>query len=74
MDKKYTQIITELNTNYTKSPNIIKLWQVYLQIKKQRFMNDLYKCEQMLQKINQINDISPESLLTLYIMQEYVFS
>ena len=33
MDTKYKQIITKLNTNYTKSPNIIKLWQIYLQIK-----------------------------------------
>ena len=74
MDAKYKQIITKLNANYTTSPNIIKLWQKYLQIKKQRFMNDLYKCEQMLQKINQINDISPELLLTLYIMQQYASS
>ena len=60
MDTKYKQIITSLNTNYTKSPNIITLWQVYLQIKKQRFMDDLCKCEQMLQQINNINNITFE--------------
>ena len=70
MDTKYNQIITGLNTNYTKSPDLIKLWQVYLQIKKQRFLDDLYKCEQMLQQINNINPISMESLLTLYIIRE----
>ena len=74
MDTKYKQIITSLNTNYTKSPNIITLWQVYLQIKKQRFIDDLDKCEQMLQQINQLSNINSESLITLYIMQHYGFT
>ena len=71
MDAKYKQIITKLNANYTTSPNIIKLWQKYLQIKKQRFMDDLCKCEQMLQRIVTVTNISMESLITLYLMQEY---
>ena len=71
MDAKYKQIITKLNANYTTSPNIIKLWQKYLQIKRQRFMDDLCKCEKMLQRINSVNNISMESLLTLYLIQEY---
>ena len=71
MDAKYKQITAELNANYTTSPNIIKLWQVYLQIKKQRFMDDLCRCEQMLQRINAVTNISMESLITLYLMQEY---
>jgi hypothetical protein len=71
MDTKYKQIITRLNTNYTQSPHLIKLWQVYLQIKKQRFMDDLCRCEQMLQRINTVTNISMESLITLYLMQEY---
>ena len=71
MDAKYKQIITKLNANYTTSPNIIKLWQKYLQIKKQRFMDDLCRCEQMLQRINAVTNISMESLITLYLMQEY---
>jgi len=71
MDAKYKQIITKLNANYTTSPNIIKLWQKYLQIKKQRFMDDLCKCEQMLQRIDTVTNISMESLITLYLMQEY---
>jgi len=71
MDVKYKQITAKLNANYNTSPNIIKLWQKYLEIKKQRFMDDLCKCEQMLQQINNINNISMESLLTLYLMQEY---
>ena len=71
MDAKYKQIITKLNANYTTSPNIIKLWQKYLQIKKQRFMHDLCKCEQMLQRIDTVTNISMESLITLYLMQEY---
>ena len=74
MDTKYKQIITSLNTNYTKSPNIITLWQVYLQIKKQRFIDDLDKCEQMLQQINQLNNVNSESLIALYIMQQYGFT
>ena len=74
MDTKYKQIITSLNTNYTKSPNIITLWQVYLQIKKQRFIDDLDKCEQMLQQINQLNNVNSESLISLYIMQQYGFT
>ena len=71
MDTKYKQIITRLNTNYTQSPHLIKLWQKYLQIKKQRFMDDLCKCEQMLQRIDTVTNISMESLITLYLMQEY---
>ena len=71
MEAKYKQIITKLNANYTTSPNIIKLWQKYLQIKKQRFMDDLCKCEQMLQRIDTVTNISMESLITLYLMQEY---
>jgi len=71
MDAKYKQIITKLNANYTTSPNIIKLWQKYLQIKKQRFMDDLCKCEKMLQRIDTVTNISMESLITLYLMQEY---
>ena len=71
MDAKYKQIITKLNANYTTSPNIIKLWQKYLQIKKQRFMDDLCKCEQMLQRIDTVTNISMESLITRYLMQEY---
>ena len=71
MDAKYKQIITKLNANYTTSQNIIKLWQKYLQIKKQRFMDDLCKCEQMLQRIDTVTNISMESLITLYLMQEY---
>ena len=71
MDAKYKQIITKLNANYTTSPNIIKLWQKYLQIKKQRFMDDLCKCEQMLQRIDTVTNISMESLITLYLMEEY---
>ena len=71
MDTKYNQIITRLNTNYMQSPHLIKLWQVYLQIKKQRFMDDLCRCEQMLQRINTVTNISMESLITLYLMQEY---
>ena len=74
MDTKYKQIITSLNTNYTKSPNIITLWQVYLQIKKQRFIDDLDKCEQMLQQINQLNNVNSESLIAVYIMQQYGFT
>ena len=69
MDDKYQQMIIKLDENYQKYPNIIKMWQVYLQIKKQRFIDDLQKCEQMLHKIDhQTNDISPESILTLYIL------
>ena len=71
MDTKYKQVIARLNTNYTQSPHLIKLWQVYLQIKKQRFMDDLCKCEKMLIHINSVNNISMESLLTLYLIQEY---
>ena len=74
MDTKYKQIITRLNTNYTQSPHLIKLWQVYLQIKKQRFIDDLDKCEQMLQQINQLNNVNSESLIALYIMQQYGFT
>ncbi len=70
MDTKYNQITTELNANYNKSPSLINLWQIYLQIKKQRFLDDLRKCEQMLQQINSFNPINMESLLTLYIINE----
>ena len=69
MDNKYQQITIALDTNYNKYPNLIKMWQVYLQIKKQRFIDDLQKCEQMLHKINHLsNDISPKSILTLYML------
>lgn len=69
MDDKYQQMIIKLDENYQKYPNIIKMWQVYLQIKKQRFIDDLQKCEQMLHKIDhQGVDICPESILTLYIL------
>lgn len=70
MDTKYNQITTKLNANYNKSPNLIHLWQTYLQIKKQRFLSDLHKCEQMLQQINSLSPINMESLLTLYIIHE----
>jgi hypothetical protein len=70
MDKKYKQIITALDENYAKSPNIINIWQIYLQTKRKRFTETLEQCEQMLRIIDQLGDIPLETILTLCIMSE----
>jgi len=70
MDEKYKQIITALDANYPKSPNIINIWQIYLQTKRKRFTEALEQCEQMLRIIDQRGDIPLETILTLCIMRE----
>ena len=70
MDEKYNQIITALDANYQKSPNIINIWQIYLQTKRKRFLKALEQCEQMLRIIDQLGDIPLETILTLCIISE----
>ena len=72
MDEKYQQIMIALDTNYPKSPNIINIWKIYLQTKRSRFIEELEKCEQILHIIDQLGDISLETILTLYLMRQFI--
>jgi hypothetical protein len=71
MDKKYQQIMIALDSNYTKSPNIINIWKIYLQTKRSHFIEELDKCEQMLHLIGHVDDIPSETILTLYLMRQF---
>jgi len=70
MDEKYHQIMTKLDINYLKSPNIINIWKIYLQEKRGRFIKELEKCEQILCTIGQVGDIPIEDILTLCLMRQ----
>ena len=61
-----------LYVNYTKSPNIINIWKIYLQTKKSRFIKEIEKCEQILPIIDQLGDIPIETILTLCLMRQFI--
>ena len=72
MDEKYKQINIALNTNYPISPQIINIWQIYLQAKRKCFIETLDKCEQMLHLIGQVDDIPAETILILFLMRQFL--
>ena len=72
MDTQYHKIMIALDANYPKSPNIINIWQIYLQTKRKRFTEALEQCEQMLRIIDQLGDIPLETILTLCLMRQFL--
>lgn len=75
MDAKYNRITTNLKTKYAEAPVIIEMWQYYLRVKKQKFIESLEQCEQMLNQLDQIDNIrsfDSKTLLMLYIMNKYM--
>jgi hypothetical protein len=65
METRISDLENKLDDRLGSHPTLVKLWKEYLKIKKRRFENDLIQCENMLDKIEEINDPSPEQLLLL---------
>ncbi len=71
MEERYNHIIEKLNSKKHEAPDLIKIWQYYLTIKKQTFMESLQKCEYMLEHTNDLPQIDKNTLLILYLLNKY---
>jgi hypothetical protein len=68
MDEVYENILIKMNYKRNSHPNMIKLWESYLKYKKQDFLDNLKHCENMIKKIETVNDLSTINILSLYIL------
>ena len=67
MDELYKNTINQLNIKKNTHPNIMKLWNIYLKEKRKNFINDMNKCIEFVNKI-QNEDLSLMNILSLYII------
>mgnify|MGYP001216633604 FL=1 len=69
MDEKYNLIIERLEVFREKFPNIVNLWDVFLQKRQEIFLQNLNKAEYFLNNCDNIlqDDLKPETIATLYL-------
>jgi uncharacterized protein YjiS (DUF1127 family) len=72
MDQYYNEIIDKLNEKKDSHPNLTKLWTNYMTLTKERFINNIKKCQDLLEMLDDENmrDLSLQSVVTLFILQE----
>jgi len=68
MERDYKRIIDKLNNYKNTHPNFYNLWAHYLRIKKENFRQDLINCSKVIERLETQNDITPENLITLLIL------
>jgi hypothetical protein len=61
-------IHSKLNTHETSHPNIIEIWREYIEIKKNSYMKALVDCDIMIRNITEHRDISPKTIMLLYML------
>lgn len=72
MDQYYNEIVDKLNEKKDSHPNLTKLWTNYMTLTKERFINNIKKCQDLLEMLDDENmtDLSLQSVVTLFILQE----
>jgi hypothetical protein len=68
MDELYKNAVIKMNDKRNSHPNIIKLWEFYLKYKKEEFLDNLKHCENMIEKMETVDDLSAINILSLYIL------
>ena len=63
MDEKLNNIKTYFELKRMSHPNLIKIWSEYIKIKEKKFNNDMQRCLNMLDKIDNFNDLTMEEIL-----------
>uniref|UniRef100_A0A6C0BYL9 Uncharacterized protein n=1 Tax=viral metagenome TaxID=1070528 RepID=A0A6C0BYL9_9ZZZZ len=68
MDTVYENIVNSLNEKKETHPNLSNLWVFYLKHKKKEFLNSIKKCENIIKKLDNLNDLTVLNILSLYIL------
>ena len=69
IDEKYNFILEQLKKTGENYPQITDLWNKYLQLKKENFLDVLNKAEYFINNCDTLleNDISPKTIAILYL-------
>ena len=68
MDALYENIVINMDEKKNTHPNIIKIWKKYLKYKKKIFVDDINQCNDVIQKLSTVNDLSTINIISLYIL------
>jgi hypothetical protein len=70
MDQQYTTIAINSKRLSTKYPNIIELWEKYINIKKKLFVESMQDCEKVVEKLdlNECDDLEKKQILLMYLL------
>ena len=70
MDSRVYKIKEELELLKNNYPNVIKLWDIYINKKKELFEQSLTECEELIYKLKneKVHDLSEKVILLMYLL------
>jgi len=66
MEVRFQRIIEQLERKKDTHPHLAHLWQSYIKIKKQRFLQHCITCENIMERMTNEPDIDPNTILTIF--------
>lgn len=66
----YDELITKLDTKMNTHPNISSMWKKYIQIKREKYLQNLTRCRTIINKMDSQPDIDYRTLVSIYIIYQ----
>ena len=68
MDSLFDETLDKLKDKKDTHPNLTYLWKKQIEFKKQKLVESLNKCNVVLNLLNNISDLTPINIITLYVL------
>ena len=68
MDSLFNETLDKLKDKKDTHPNLAYLWEKQIEFKKQKLIESLNKCNTVLNMLNNITDLTPINIITLYVL------
>ena len=68
MDSLFDETLDKLKDKKSTHPNLTYLWEKQIEFKKQKLVESLNKCNVVLNLLNNISDLTPINIITLYVL------
>lgn len=71
MEARFQRIVEQLERKKGTHPHLAHLWQSYMKIKKQRFLQYCSCCENIIDRLSEEPDMDPNTILTIFILMTH---
>jgi hypothetical protein len=68
MEERYQQTRSKLSERKITHPNFSTMWLKYIEAKRENLLASLLQCENALEKIKEMDDIQPSTLMLLLLL------
>ena len=73
MEVRFQRIIEQLERKKDTHPHLAHLWQSYIKIKKQRFLQHCITCENIMERMTNEPDIDPNTISYSMVLGKYIW-